>query len=158
MSRFNSRKTTVRFEDAAGLGLTVGPGPGDFQHGATNRENTEKVRVLDRGVYDGHIETDDLEQEWSINVQLRNESQTHAVNQRLQDFLMRRAGTPFAAAVTTNPNSDVWAFKVIITMVTGGVTATRTLPNCIAAHAFAEAMEGHTLAITGTNNGVITVT
>jgi hypothetical protein len=158
MSRFNSRRTTVRFEDAAGLGMTVGPGPGDFSHGATNAENTEKVRVLDRGAYDGHVETDDLEQEWSVNVQLRNEAQTHATNNRLQDFLQRRAGTPFAAAQTTNPNTDIWAFKVIITMTTGGVTATRTLPNCIAANAFSEAMEGHTLAISGTNNGPIAVT
>lgn len=156
MSRFNSRRTVVRFEDLAGLGMTVGPGPGDFSHGALNAENTEKVRVLDRGAYDGHVETDDLEQEWSLTVQLRNEAQTHATNARLQDFL-RRTGI-FAAAQTVNPNPDIWAFKVIVTMTTGGVTATRTLPNCLGMHAFSEAMEGHALAISGTNNGAIVVT
>lgn len=156
MARFNSRRTTVRFEDAVGLGMTIGPGPGDFQHGPLNRENNAKVRVLDRGVFDGHVETDDLEQEWSITTQLRNEAQTSAVAARLQDFL-RRTGT-FAAAQTLSSNPDIWAFKVIVTMTTGGVTATRTLPLCLGDHAFAEAMEGHTIAITGTNNGLITVT
>ncbi|MEM6931820.1 MAG: hypothetical protein AAF602_33115 [Myxococcota bacterium] len=156
MARFNSRKTTIRFEDSAGVGLTVGPGPGDFSHGATNRENTEKVRVLDRGTFDGHIEGEDLEQEWSITTQLRNEAQTDATAARLQDFL-RRAGS-FSALQTVSSNPDIWAFRVVVTMITGGVTATRTLPHCLADHTFAEALEGNTLSIAGTNNGPIAVT
>lgn len=156
MARYNSRNTTIRFEDFAGTGLTVGPGPGDFSHGAMNAENTAKLRVLDRGQYDCHIEGEDLEQEWSITTQLRDEAQTDAVAERLQDFLNRTGS--FAGLQSVNANADIWAFRVIVTMTKGGVTATRTLPNCLADHAFAEAMEGHTLSISGVNNGPIAVT
>ncbi|MEM6927706.1 MAG: hypothetical protein AAF602_12305 [Myxococcota bacterium] len=156
MARFSSRNTTIRFEDAADTGLTVGPGPGDFSHGATNAENTEKVRVMDRGKFDGHVETNDLEQDWSLTTQLKNEAQTDATAQRLQDFLRREGSFSGLVSVSSNPN--IWAFRVIITQTTGGVTATRTLPHCLADHAFAEALEGNTLSINGTNNGPITVT
>lgn len=156
MARMSSRNTTVRFEDNLGAGLTVGPGPGDFSHGATNAENTEKVRVMDRGRFDGHVEGEDLEQEWSITTQLRNEAQTDAVAARLQDFL-RREGS-FAGLESVSSNPDVWAFQVIVTMTVGGVTATRTLPHCLADHAFAEALEGNTLSVSGTNNGPIAIT
>lgn len=153
MARMSSRNTTVRFEDDAGTGLTVGPGPGDFSHGATNAENTQKVRVMDRGQFDGHVEGEDLEQEWSITTHLKNEVQTDAVAARLQDFL-RREGS-FAGLVSVSSNPDIWAFKVIVTMTVGSVTTTRTLPHCIADHAFAEALEGNTLTVSGTNNGPI---
>lgn len=153
MGRFYSRVTTIRFEDSGGLGMTVGPGEGNFSFDPVNYGNTTKSRVLDRGRYDCHIETEDLEQSFSIDTQLKNESLTEAALDRLQDFLLKQGN--FAAAVTVNANPDIWAWKCIITMVLGGVTAVYTLPNCIGDFSFAEGTEGHTIGISGTNNGPI---
>jgi hypothetical protein len=155
MARFTSRNTTVQLVSGASS-ITVGPGAGDFQHGATNAENTEKVRLLDRGVFDGHVETDDLEQDWSISIKLRNQSQTHATLARILDFIHKRGS--FAGLTSVNPNPDVWAFQIVVTMVQGGVTATRTLPCCVGTETFAEAADGHTISLSGTNNGAIVVT
>lgn len=156
MGRFSSRTTTVRFEDAAGFGLNVGPGPGDFSHGATNSENAERIRVLDRTRFDGHVLGDDLEQEWSINIGLRNQSLTDSTADRVQDFIQRTGKFAPAFTQSLSDNPDVWAFKVIVTMVLGGVSTSFELPHNVADYAFSEAKEGHTLAISGMNNGEIT--
>lgn len=153
MARFSSRTTSVRFEDAAGTGMTAGPGPGDFSHGATNQNNAERIRVMDRNQFDGHVVGDDLEQEWSITIGQRNEALTSALAARINDFIHRR--NFFSGLVSLSDNPDIFAFRVIVTMTLGGVTTTKTLPLCLADETFAEAKEGNTLAITGTNNGVI---
>lgn len=162
MARFASRTTTVRFEGSGGSGMTIGPGPGDFTFGTTNKENTEKVRILDRGSYECHIETDDLEQEWSITVGLKNETLTSATLARVTDFI-EQAGiftetTGSSATTTVSTNTTIWAWKTIVTMVLGSATATWTLPLCFGGYAFSEATEGHTIAVAGTNNGKITRT
>jgi len=158
MARMSSRNTTVTFRDgdAGPTELVIGPGPGDFSHGATNAENTAKIRVMDRGQFDGHVEGEDLEQEWSITVQLRGEAQTDAVEARVQDWLNRTGS--FSGLVSKSANPDIWAFEILVTMTLGGVTTTRTLPLCVADHTFTEALEGHSLTISGTNNGAIVVT
>ena len=162
MARFNSRKVTVRMEGAAGNGMTIGPGPGDFNHGEVNAGNTEKSRVLDRGKFECHVEGDDLEQEFSITVGQKAESATSTTLARVMDFIERTGvftettGLLDTQSVSANP--DIWAWKTIVTMVLGATTATFTLPHCIGDRAFAEAMEGNTIAISGTNNGQITRT
>jgi hypothetical protein len=40
-------------------------------------------------------------------------------------------------------------------MSKGAIVATKTLPMCLASHAFAEALDGHTISVSGTNNGAI---
>lgn len=151
MGRFNRRNATVRFEDANGLGVPVGPGPGDLTVDGWTAENTDAIRVLDRGVYDGHVLTDDLEQTCSVSIEQRDEALTSAVAARLLDFLLRR-GT-FANAVSTGPDQDVWTFKVIYTMTKGAVTSGFELPVCRANAAFAEAVEANAWTVSLTNNG-----
>ena len=159
MGRFNSRSTTITHEDGTTptpLSITAGPGPGDFTFGNTNAENTEKIRVDDRGQYDCHIEGNDLEQEWSLTIGLRNQTLTEGAADRITDWYEKTGN--FSAAVSVNANPDVWAFVTKITMVLSGVTTLFTLPNCLGNYSFAEAMEGSTLAVSGVNNGKITRT
>jgi len=162
MARFNSRKVTVRMQGLGGNGMTIGPGPGDFTHGPTNKGNTEKIRVDDRGQFECHVEGNDLEQEFSITVGQKAESATDALVARVMDFIMRTGvfteTTGILATQTFSINPDIWAWETIVTMVLGATTATFNLPQCIADYAFAEAMEGNTIAISGTNNGGITRT
>lgn len=152
--RFNRRYDTVRFEDANGLGLTVGPGPGDLSMDGFSAENVDSVRVLDRGVYDGHVLTDDTEQSGSLTVTMEDATFTSAVAARVIDFL-RKAGL-YAAAVSTNPNLDVWSFKVILTATKGANVGVLTLPNVRATFGVAEAVEENTITINLSNNGAPT--
>jgi hypothetical protein len=150
-SRWTSRLTTVRFEDAGGLGLEWGPGPGDLSIGNENAENAEHIKKLDRGKHDGFVLGDDLVQDLSITAELPNESLTHATLARLHDFIKRQGS--FAAAVSVDP--CIWAFKVIVTFDDGVTTTTKTCPIVEGEHAFAEAKEGSTLAVSARNHGPI---
>lgn len=162
MARYNSRKTTVRMEGAGGNGMTMGPGPGDFGHGPTNKGNTEKIRVDDRGRFECHVEGNDLEQEYSITLGMKAESLTSIAAARATDFIMQTGvfdpNTGILPTQTVSSNPDVWAWKTIVTMTLGATVASFTLPHCIGDYAVAEALEGNTFAISGTNNGPITRT
>lgn len=151
MSRYTPRLTTVRFEDNVGTGMTIGPGEGDFTHGATNAENAEIAPVYDRDAFDGRVKGQDLAQEGSITVQMRNQALTSAVAARLNDFLLKR--NFFSGLQSVDPT--VWAFKIILTFNDGTTTTTRTLPNCVATIQFAEGRPAHTFAINYTNQGAI---
>ena len=148
---FTSRKAVVRFEDAAGTGLTVGPGPGDLNVGETNRENAEHIRVLDRSTFDAIIEGDDLEQECTITIRLQAQSLTHATNDRILDFLMRR--NKFSALQTVSANPDIWAWKCIWSATAAGASGSRTFPHCTGGWSMVEGKEGTTISITFRNNG-----
>lgn len=162
MGRFSSRTTSVRMQGLNGNGMTIGPGPGDFTFGQTNKENTEKLRVMDRARYDCHIEGEDLEQEWSITVGQRNQSLTSTTVARVTDFIEQdgifHPTTGTTPTQTVNPNPEIWAWTTIVSMVLGSTTATWTLPNCLGGYTFAEAVEGNTIALSGVNNGKITRT
>ena len=151
MARWTSRLTSVRFEDSLGAGLTVGPGPGDLTIGEDNAENVEHIKKLDRGVHDGFVLGDDLVQEIAITVELENVELTSLAAARITDFIKRQGF--FAAASSVDPT--VWAFKVIVTMQDGATTTTKTCPIVEGGLAFAEAKEGHTLAISARNHGKI---
>ena len=154
MARFNARQTTVVFQDSAASNtITVGPGEGDFSIGATVSGNKERVRLLDRGAFDGFIETDDLEQEFSITIAVSKETLTHATAARIYDFV-HKSGS-FASANSTS--ADIWAWKILVTMTDGTTTATLTLPVCQGTISFSEGKEFHTFSISGTNNGAIAV-
>jgi hypothetical protein len=157
MARFTSRLTTVKFIDATtptALEITVGPGPGDLSIGETNADNAERIRVLDRGQFDGFVVGDDLEQDVSLTIEVENQSLTSAVADRVRDFVMK-AGN-FSAA--TSVDSTIWAFILEVTMTDGTNTATITLPVVQGGVDFSEAKEGSTMSFSGTNNGTIVVT
>jgi hypothetical protein len=154
MARWTSRLTTVRFEDSLGAGLTIGPGAGDLSTGEENAENAEHIRKLDRGVFDGFVIGDDLEQDVSITVELENATLTDATADRVKDFILKR--NKYSGASSVDPT--VWAYKVIVTLDDGVTTATKTLPYVRGGSVFAEGKEGHTLAYSGTNNGPIVET
>ncbi len=148
MARWTSRLTTVRFEDAVSAGLTIGPGPGDLNIGEQNSENVEHIKKLDRGKHDGFVLGDDMVQECSITVELKNESLTEALVARILDFLKKRG--LFAGGSSLDPT--VWAWRTIVTMSDGVTTTTKTLPLCEGGYAVAEAKEGHTVAISFRNH------
>ena len=89
-----------------------------------------------------------------MSIGLVNQTLTEAASDRITDWYEKSGN--FSAAVSVNANADVWAFITEVTMVLGGVTTLFTLPNCLGNYSFAEAMEGHTLAVSGVNNGKIT--
>ena len=151
MARWTSRLTSVRFEDSLGAGLTIGPGAGDLNVGEENAENAEHIKKLDRGRHDGFVLGDDLVQEFSITVELENQSITDAAAARVTDFMKRQ--NFFSAASSVDPT--IWAFKCIVTMTDGVTVAVKTLPICEGGVTFAEAKEGHSLSISGRNHGSI---
>ena len=156
MARYTIRTTSVRFEDAAGLGIAADPGPGDLTIGNTNSENAERLRVLNRGVFDCFVIGDDLEQEWSLTIGQEIQSLTEALQARIRDFIQKTG--LFAAAVSVDGNASVWAFKVIVTFNRNGTVATMELPHNVADQSWTEAKEGNSFTISGRNNGAIIVT
>ena len=154
MARYNARLTTVKFQDAdASNEITVGPGEGDFSIGATVSGNKERVRLLNRGAFDGFIETDDLEQDFSITIAVERQSLTDGTAARIYDFV-HKSGS-FASATSTS--SDIWAWKILVTMTDGTTTSTMTLPVCQGSISFSEGKDFHTFSISGTNNGAVAV-
>jgi hypothetical protein len=131
--------------------MTWGPGPGDLSVGGQNAENAEHIKKLDRGQHDGFVLGDDLVQDVTITAEFENIELTHAVNERLLDFIKRQGS--FAAAQSVD--DCIWAFKVIVTMDDGVITTTITMPIVEGEGAFAEAKEGHTLSFAGRNHGNI---
>lgn len=147
-SRYTARQTTVRFEDSAALGLTIGPGEGNLTLSTVRNGNAEVVAKYNRGAHDGFVTTQDLVQDCSISIELENQTITDASNARVLDF-MRKDGL-YAAAASVDPT--IWAWKTIITMNDGAVTSTITLPLCEGTFDFGEAAEGQTVSISFRNH------
>tara|TARA_R100000655_G_scaffold35296_2_gene68711 strand:- start:1852 stop:2319 length:468 start_codon:yes stop_codon:yes gene_type:complete len=155
MGRYNSRNTVVTLSDSDGSNTaTLGPGEGNLTISDSNNGNTEKIRVMNRGVFDGFVVGDDLQQDWSITIQVENQSVTSGVAERVWDMI-HKSGSKASANSTS---ADIWAFKLIATMDDGTTTSTITLPVCQAAMSFAEGKESHSFTISGTNNGAVVVT
>lgn len=145
-SRFTRRLTSVRFEDALGLGMTVTPTDGDFTMGAANAENAEHIKVFNRDQHDGFVLGQDMVQDFSITVQMKNESITSAVAARILDFVHKRG--IFASA--TSMDDTIWSWKTIVSFDDGkGHTGSRTLPLCEGGEAFSEGSPSNTIAISG---------
>lgn len=148
-SRFTRRLTSVRFEDALGLGMTVGPGEGNFSMGPSNKENAEHIKVFDRDQHDGFVLGQDQVQEFSITVQLKNQTLTSAVAARILDFIHKRG----IFSGCTSMDDTIWAWKTIVTMTdAAGNIGTRTLSLCEGAEAFAEGSPSNTIAISGNSH------
>lgn len=122
----NPRCVSIRFEDAAGLGITLDSEDGELTLGPFNDVNVEKEPIYTRGQFDGMALTQDLMQEATITVRARNQTLSSASQARISDFI-RRTGT-FAAAQSVE-DDGIWAFKMIVTRTTyNGTTSTSTFP------------------------------
>lgn len=151
MSRYTRRLTSVRFEDAAGLGLTVTPTEGDLQVGESNAENAEHQPVYNRDVHDGFTLGQDQVQACSITVQMQNQSLTHATLARILDFIHKRGS--FAAAVSVD--ATIWCWKTIVTYDDGTTSTTRTLPKCEGSASLADGQPSNMIAISFNNHQAI---
>jgi|TARA_Y100000289_G_scaffold56543_1_gene60272 hypothetical protein len=154
MARFTSRNTTISFQDGSGNSVAVGPGPGDLSISTQNADNAERVRVMDRLQFDGHVLGADLEQDCSVSVQLPNQSVTDATQLRVYDFI-QKTGSFASRASTSSDIASAW--RTVVTMTDGTTTATFTLPVCTGGFDFSEGAEGHTFSISFQNNGTIVV-
>lgn len=148
MSRFSRRITSVRFEDAAGLGMPVGPGEGNLTMSEVNAEFAEHQPVYDRDQHDGFTLGQDQVQECTITVQQKNETLTEAALARINDFILKRG--LFAAAVSVDPT--IWAWKTIVTYNDGTTSTTRTLPKCEGGIASTEGQPANTFEISFRNH------
>jgi hypothetical protein len=148
MSRYTRRLTSLRFEDAAGLGIDITPYDGDFSSGEGNAENAEHVPVMDRDQHDGFVLGADLVQDLSVTVHMLNQSLTHATNARILDFMHKRGS--FASATSVDPT--IWCWKAIATFNDGTTTATRTWPKCEGGAAIAVGAPHNTITITARNH------
>lgn len=155
MARFTSRNTTISFQDGAGVSVAVGPGPGDLSISTQNADNAERVRVMDRLQFDGHVLGTDLEQDCSVSIQLPNQSITDSSNARVFDFIQKSGSLASRASTSTDITS---AWKTVVTMTDGTNTSTITLPVCTGGLDFSEGAEGHTFSISFQNNGPIVYT
>ncbi len=151
MSRWTRRLTSIRLEDNNGLGLTLTPMDGDFSGGDENDSNRDKTRVLNRQAFDGYVEGDDMEQELSCTLQMKNEALTHASQARVNDFIKKQGS--FASAVSVDTGGIVWAFKVIVTLDDGTTSTTKTYPQCTGKIAWSEGDPAHTFGLSFVNNG-----
>lgn len=154
MARYTSKQTTVTFLDNAGTSITAGPGPGDFKCSNFEADNSEAISVKNRGVHDGWVEGDDLEQDWSITLGLKNETITSASVARIGDWI--RKANFFSGLQSVD--SNVWAFKVQIQMVSNAITSTITLLNNRVKFDKQEAKDGWTISVSGKNVGGYTIT
>jgi hypothetical protein len=148
MSRFTRRLTSVRFEDAAGLGMTIGPGEGDLTMGEENAENAEHQPVYDRDQHDGFTLGQDLVQENSITVAQVTETLSHETLARVRDFVMKTGSFEDAVSV----DDTIWAWVCEVTYQSAGVTTTKRLPKCEGGIASAEGQPNNTFAITFRNH------
>lgn len=151
---WNVRDVTMRLEDADGLGMTIGPSDGVIQFSALNAENATRVRVLDRGVFDGEVITEDLEQTFGVTVRALRQVPTHSILNRVRDFIMHEGS--FLNAVSVN-DDGLWAFKAIFTYTANGTTYTETWPYVRAEIAASHAFPSNTMALTFTANGAPTL-
>ena len=144
MARYTTRHGTVTFKDSAGVfSMTVGPGPANLQMDNIEEGNKGVIRKVNRGVHDGYVYDDDLQQKCSIEVELPNAAMTHASLNRIQDVIRKTNYWSTATSV----DSTVWAFQCVYTSNDGTTTSTITLGNCRASAAFAEAKEGNKITI-----------
>lgn len=147
MSRFTRRNVTIEFEDGAGNKMTFGPGPGDFNLNNMMENNAEVLEARDRHAHDGLFYGDDVVQEFSITQELRNETRTDAAVDRVHDWIHKTG----KVAAYTSVDACAWSFMVRVIESDGVTTVTTLLPKVRASEGFAEAKEGNTLAISGTN-------
>lgn len=152
MARFTSKHTNLVFIDNVGNSLPVGPGSMDLQIGPLEEDNSEAIAVMNNGVHDGLVEGDDIVQDWSITLELKNELMTSAGAARILDWFRK---TNYYAAAGVVPLQSVdsckWAWKGQITMFDGTTSSGILLPKMRGTVQMSAAKEGWRLAASGQN-------
>jgi hypothetical protein len=154
MARFNSRFTSVKFEDGGSLIFVLDKDQGNFDCGPFAEENRDTVRKLHRGSYDGSIPTDDLQQTWSLTFDQANRSTTDGTADRIMDWVLKKGSC--AAGTTTDSGGLEWRFKITVTFDDGTTQGHMILPNCRVTSQFTEAMDGNSWSLSGVNDGTPT--
>ena len=147
MGRYNYRLTSVRVEDAAGTSYTLEPTDGDFSAGAENDNNREKQAVRNRGAFDCLVPGDDIVQELSMTIQMKNEVLTSAAAARITDWFKKQGF--FSSLTSVDPQE--WAFKVIVTYNDGTTSTTKTYPYCTGMISLSEGNPSNTFSLSFTN-------
>lgn len=154
-SHYNYRHVSAELQDSgAGVTLTIPGGPGDFQRGATNKNNAEHIAILNSGVFDDHVVGDDMVQEWSITIHQKAEELTHASAARILDWIQQTGiyapgGSTPVTSLSSHP--DVWAFAVVVTYDDGQTSTTETLPWNLADQSMSVSKEGNKITLSGRN-------
>jgi hypothetical protein len=154
MARFNAKVTGLQFVDGAGVTLDLRPTSGDFSCSNWALDgNAETLEARHRGTHDGLFEGDDVVQEWSITVEVPNESFTHATNSRPYDWIVNHRKGATALSNVETSGSGRWAWKILMTCNDGTNSATYLLPKVSGGiMQFSEnAMEPHKFTISGKN-------
>jgi hypothetical protein len=149
MARWTNKKATVTFLDNVGTSLTVGPGEGDLSLDNLMFGNFEMIEARNRGVHDGLVEGPDAVQSFSLTIQLRRETFTHASQSRLTDWLLR--ANSYSALQSVDSNNDLWAYKLQYSLADGATTGSILLPKITSVFSFAESAENCTFSISGTS-------
>jgi len=111
MARWTSKHTTFFLLDLSeALSLEAGPGNGEITVSNIAENNRDTATVRSRGGIDGRVYTDELEQEISITVDLRNEELVHAVKNRVLNAILKRGA--WAMAQTCDPGRQVYALTL----------------------------------------------
>ena len=158
MARFTYRHLTVTFLDGAALTMVAPGGPGDVSIDGLEEGNSEAVAVRERGSFVGMIEGDDIEQSFSVTVNVPAQTLTSGAQNRILDVVNKTGA--WAAATTVDPFAAKWAVKVQLDFDDGaGNTGQMVLPCARLSASFSEsAGEPSTFSISGTNYQIPTRT
>ncbi len=162
MARWSVKDCTVEIEDSsAGYNMVVGPGEGTFTVDGLEEDNSEAIAKYDRGTFDGFMEGPDVQQTFSIELELEIQTLTHASQDRIKDAVCGTglwAWTPTSGPTSCDPANQKWAPKIRVTWSRGAVTTTLTLPCCRVKGGISEDAAGLKFSLSGTNYVVPTWT
>lgn len=157
MARFTSKHCTAWLKDLSGTGcVELGPGDGALSISNLMEGNRETVTVMNHGRLDGRVYGDEVEQEWSLTVQLPNRSIVSATEARVLNAVLKTGLFAAESIQTTDPGGQVWAPYLLVCLLdeVGNVEWIR-LPSVRVSAELGIAAEGATLSISGSNIGTV---
>jgi len=108
MARYTAKHVTAWLLDKTGTkSVLLGPGSGEFSLSNLMEAGRGTATVMDHGKLDGRVYTDEVENEWSVTVNLPNRSIVHATEARVLNAVLKTG--LFEGAQTTDPGGQVWA-------------------------------------------------
>jgi hypothetical protein len=146
MSRYTRRHLTVTLSDDAGHSWALAPGPGDLSISGLEEGGLEVLETMDGGDFDGFVYGDQKLIEWTLTIELPNQTMTSAVADRLLDWALKTG----QVATYTSVDPTVWAVDVAAVFDDGTTTATITLStNRIIPGSITVSKEGTTVSVSG---------
>jgi hypothetical protein len=155
----NFRDGTITIKDGTGtpIAMTVEFEAGDFSITGLNQGNTEATTYLDRGELGTVRKTSRTFPTFSFSAHMTDLSDT--TNKTIYDAVNKTAGTPWASAVSTITNSDVYGLDLVISIEGSNfgdpTDHVLTLVGCHLSIDFAEG-DPNSFTINGTVYGAIT--